>query len=1665
MASLDNLIDVPETDQVLQNTFSIENLKQKVGSGNLTTTNNTLIGGLNEIHSALSSTQTVTNGNLSSINQIQSSLGEQSLPENALSIKHAINQNFANIATKAENTVVNALENRVQTNENDIAPMKSTIGVDSLPVGITSLSNGVAVNHLNIASNVQSITGLQSLVGSTSLVTANQTLTSAINENVAAINLKSDQIQTNVRFSDIENTIGQSTFTGTLKNGITANTSAINSINTILDVNENVNKIQSLENSISTINSTLGSSNLSSNLSASTVIDGLNEVHSKTVTDASHAENKRQELDQKIISEIQRASGVETSLNIKIGDISSFSSLSSTVSGAIAALNTTLTNLNNTVNALNTLIRSQKTLIVSTSQDHRSTDLTSFSEIVIIEGGTLIVSYEQANAIHTKRKSNNEEWVLSFTNNENLKVLHTLATSIDVSDESSLSFNQLEVQSGTFVLNENQFLTLNSVNKTNSGTIEVLVKTAVDMSSTSLAAISVMRVRATLSLNVAQILSVNMVVEQQGNLTLVVTQESDLTSSSILSSANAITVSALLIATPQQISDVSQKITKNGNGSITGKIATTTDIRSMNVEKIDNLSIENNSIVTMTSSQAEKFKGNGITQSNDSAIRIIETSDSDFTSMNIETWKFDELLLQNTLLTLTPSQTDLLKNKSVSKSNSSIIAKVSQNTNLSLLDLSKANTISISPNVTIQINVGQAHLSLIKGSNSKTQLVTSGNENISLINVSVDEIHNSGNLRINVNQISIPIANTGTVILSLRTSDDYRSYNIDHIDQIELLQSSLVEFSDEQINGKTVISTNGSLKIHASKDLRSYSLPEIDTLVVSGNVVITTTQHNAIGSVSLHSGHLTMIANAENISTLNVSSGINKILCQGSVTATAQQFLSFDFEKDTNANINLISNATVDLTSKDLSIISTLTHTENTITLTSDQISKLSLSGGSLILHIVAATQFHSSYNTATSIEIKTNGILDYTANSNDDAATTNILDKITNKGTIILRNAYKAPTSNLTSGILKIPKSPISGSLSWPGNIPLSNGVTYTLVDNLSDPHGKTTTTYQWIKDSGQGYTIISGENNLGYTVQTQDIGTTLKLRATWTIDWFRTDNNDVYNNSLSPLSREILSEGRFVNNVGTGTIILPKALQDLLVGDVVSIQISDPDGVNNPTYSWKRDGVAIASGATYDLKPIDFGKTLSVAFSYTDSQHSVENGISAMSQLPSIVSSYENLPNHLEVDDVLPTVLLTKNAQIQSTQWYTFAHNGSKSSSLPYSSSTIFGTSGTNFYARVTLTDTSIIETVPISVKNHEPSGSLTVNGFFSQGQTLSISSTIQDKNLKSTSNPNGDVGVSDLLVQWYRSDDMNRTNKTIVSTSSTYTIVESDSGKYIHVEGTYSEGASSHTILSLSLYNNTNGNLTISTHLGTDSPLNANMLMTGDFLKATISDGDGIDNIISYVWKRNSTILGNSETYQVKSTDFNTTITCDVTYKDNLVRTDTLSKQFSLGSEPLLTLRDATGSILSGAIESPVILNVPTAFVGLPYQLFVNDELASSGTTLENTNIIVENPITKRAFVKVQRTNSDFKTTQTIKFASLTITTNEGNSVSSANIGSILKANVSGIESTVVSFYFDGIVISRGNLGLHVLTANDSGNRVHCIVEDGDGFYYKSPTYLVP
>ena len=53
--------------------------------------------------------------------------------------------------------------------------------------------------------------------------------------------------------------------------------------------------------------------------------------------------------------------------------------------------------------------------------------------------------------IHTKMKSANDEWVLTFTNNGNLKVLHALTTTVDIS-ATTFSFTQLEVQNGTFSL-------------------------------------------------------------------------------------------------------------------------------------------------------------------------------------------------------------------------------------------------------------------------------------------------------------------------------------------------------------------------------------------------------------------------------------------------------------------------------------------------------------------------------------------------------------------------------------------------------------------------------------------------------------------------------------------------------------------------------------------------------------------------------------------------------------------------------------------------------------------------------------------------------------------------------------------------------------------------------------------------------------------------------------------------------------------------------------------------------------------------------------------------------------------------------------------------------------------------------------------------------------
>jgi hypothetical protein len=100
-----------------------------------------------------------------------------------------------------------------------------------------------------------------------------------------------------------------------------------------------------------------------------------------------------------------------------------------------------------------------------------------------------------------------------------------------------------------------------------------------------------------------------------------------------------------------------------------------------------------------------------------------------------------------------------------------------------------------------------------------------------------------------------------------------------------------------------------------------------------------------------------------------------------------------------------------------------------------------------------------------------------------------------------------------------------------------------------------------------------------------------------------------------------------------------------------------------------------------------------------------------------------------------------------------------------------------------------------------------------------------------------------------------------------------------------------------------------------------------------------------------------------------------------------------------------------------------------------------------------------------VQVHRNGFDAVTTQTVKFANVTLALLNGEPISNATLGSTIQANVTGVTVSTVEFFFEDVLVSRGSLGMHIITSQDLGNLVYVQVRDADGHVYQSLSYTVP
>ncbi|MCX7261869.1 MAG: hypothetical protein NTX67_03625, partial [Burkholderiales bacterium] len=538
--------------------------------------------------------------------------------------------------------------------------------------------------------------------------------------------------------------------------------------------------------------------------------------------------------------------------------------------------------------------------------------------------------------------------------------------------------------------------------------------------------------------------------------------------------------------------------------------------------------------------------------------------------------------------------------------------------------------------------------------------------------------------------------------------------------------------------------------------------------------------------------------------------------------------------------------------------------------------------------------------------------------------------------------NTAESVTSSATSSVANVNDAP-TGSVTISGTA--AQGQTLTASNTLADADGLETISYQW----KAGGVNISGATGSTYMLTQSDVGKVITVVASYT------DGGNTAESVTSSATSSVAN----VNDAPTGSVTI-SGTATLGQTLIASNTLTDADGLGTVSYQWKAGGVNIsgATSSTYTLTQSEVGKTIKVVASYTD------GGNTAESVTSSATSSVAN------VNDA-PTGGVTISGTAAQGQTLTAINTLADVDGIPDSGAGvisyqwnadgvgIFGAKGLNYtltqgqvgkVISVTANYTDSLgtaETVTSSTTspvagvigrvNGAPTGSVTISGTATQGQTLTASNTLADAD-----------GLGTVSYQW-KAGGVNISG----ATGSTYTLTQSAVGKAITVVVSYTDSgntAESVTSSATSSVGNVNdaptGSVTIS---GT--------ALQGQTLTAAnnLADADGL-GAISYQWKADGVNISGatSSTLTLAQAQVGKTVTVAASYTDGGNTAESVVSIATASVQALATGSNLTGQIyqwkshtlLSGAeislagLVNPVLVNNAT-----PLYEFKNVELNSA------------------------------------------------------------------------------------------------------------------------
>ncbi len=527
-----------------------------------------------------------------------------------------------------------------------------------------------------------------------------------------------------------------------------------------------------------------------------------------------------------------------------------------------------------------------------------------------------------------------------------------------------------------------------------------------------------------------------------------------------------------------------------------------------------------------------------------------------------------------------------------------------------------------------------------------------------------------------------------------------------------------------------------------------------------------------------------------------------------------------------------------------------------------------------------------------------------------------------------------ESPTSAPTATVTNVNDAPT-------GNVTISGltteGKTLTANSSLADADGLGTISYQWKRNGA----IIGGGTLSTYDLVQADVGKAITVSASYT---------DLQGTPESVTSSPTALIAN-VNDAPTGSVTISGLATE---GKTLTASntLADSDGLGTISYQWKRntDVISGATSATYLLKQADVGTAITVSANYTDLQGTPESVTSSPTAL--IANVNDEPTGNVTIAGIktegqtLTASNTLADADGLGTISYQWKRNGAiigggtlstydlvqadvgKAITVSANYTDLQGTPES-----VTSSPTALIANV-----DNAPTGSVTISGLATEGETLTASNTLADID-----------GLGTISYQWKRAG-----SDIVGATLTTYDLVQADVGKVITVTASYTdlEGTpESVTSNPTALIANVND-------LGVSTIIGSSIRDQGETLTANVTDADGLPVIINYQWKRNGAAIGGGtlSTYELVQADVGKAITVTASYTDLQGTPESPTS----AQVAVLNINDAgsvtiSGTLMQGQTLSVTVTDADGTPASINYQWRRNGSVFLS--TISSTYVLVE------------------------------------------------------------------------------------------------------------